>query len=264
MKNFIVYRASAGAGKTFTLVKDYLKLLFSSENPGYYQHILAVTFTNKAANEMKVRIIENLQNIADNPSENNMLKIILQENPQWNLTQIQEKSQKIIAHLLHNYANFSISTIDTFFNRVARSFAFDLNLPLNYEVELQEDVIQNLAIDALLKQIGENKTLTEIIKNYTLLKLAEGENKKIKKELLKVTGAFSNEEGRKYLSEIENISLEEFYAKIKKYQKEYHRLKNAALDYFKKYQNIKQQRNVAEVTNLKNIDSFFTKLSNGN
>ena len=110
--SFQVYSASAGSGKTFTLVKEYLKILLTSDNTYKFQQILAVTFTNKAAGEMKARVIENL-NAFSKAEKNDMLSIISEET---NLTEslIFSRSQAILNAILQNYSAFGIMTIDSF------------------------------------------------------------------------------------------------------------------------------------------------------
>ena len=135
---FKIYDAAAGSGKTFTLVKEYLKRILSSKNESYYKHLLAITFTNKAVAEMKQRIISNLvlfskHEFLDNPSE--MGKSIATE-LDLTLQQINTQSKKVIKHVLHHYSYFSVETIDHFNHRIIRTFARDLKLSGNFDVDL--------------------------------------------------------------------------------------------------------------------------------
>ena len=131
---FEVYNASAGSGKTFTLVKEYLKVLLNSEDIFTFQKVLAITFTNKAAGEMKERVLSNLEDFAEG-KENDLLKIIQKEITIDKAT-IQVRSKKILEVILQNYSAFSITTIDSFTHKIIKSFAYDLGLPLNFEVEM--------------------------------------------------------------------------------------------------------------------------------
>jgi ATP-dependent exoDNAse (exonuclease V) beta subunit len=111
--SFKIYNASAGSGKTFTLVKEYLKLLIVAPNPSHFKHILAVTFTNKAAGEMKSRIIEALKLFSDEAilqKPNSMFKAICEELPVTPFL-LQQKSKHILQEIIYNYAAFDISTI---------------------------------------------------------------------------------------------------------------------------------------------------------
>ena len=109
---FEVYNASAGSGKTFTLVKEYLKVLLNSDDIFTFQKVLAITFTNKAAGEMKDRVLSSLEDFADG-KENDLLQLILKETSV-DKVQIKERSKKILDVILQNYSAFSITTIDKF------------------------------------------------------------------------------------------------------------------------------------------------------
>ena len=171
--SFTVYNASAGSGKTFTLVKEYLKTLFSSVNRDKYKNILAITFTNKAVAEMKSRILLNLNAFADSQillpvvpanlqEQYQMFKVIANELA---LTDKQLHNKAVIIHdaVLNNYAAFDIVTIDTFTHRIIRTFAYDLKLSQNFEVALDTEEILNEAIANLLIKVGEDEKLTNLL-----------------------------------------------------------------------------------------------------
>ena len=116
VKNFTIYRSSAGSGKTFTLVKEYLKIVL--RNPQDYQHILAITFTNKSTEEMKERILKELREMA--VGENTAMKETIEkefEHFEQKLN-IQDRAKKALTNILHDYSRFSVSTIDHFFSHV--------------------------------------------------------------------------------------------------------------------------------------------------
>ena len=167
--SFQVYNASAGSGKTFTLVKEYLKILLISDNPYKFQQILAVTFTNKAAGEMKERVIDNLHSFSKKKT-NEMLLIICKET---NLSEaiIFGRAKKILNALFHNYSAFNITTIDSFTHKLIRTFAYDLGLPLNFDVEMDAESLLNEAVDIVISKIGENKELTDLLVSYVVQKL---------------------------------------------------------------------------------------------
>ena len=132
---FKIYKSSAGSGKTFTLVKEYLKLALQSPSELTFKRILATTFTNKAANEMKSRVLEALAFLSDpNPitTKHDVLKNVLLEELSFTPIQLQQKSLNVLRAILHNYADFGIGTIDRFTHRIVRTFARDLNLPVNF------------------------------------------------------------------------------------------------------------------------------------
>src|SRR5688572_2821911 len=136
-KNFIVYKASAGSGKTFQLVSEYLSICFASSNNHHFRKILAVTFTNKAANEMKERILEHLEILAsEKGSKNHDQNLIDHYSKITRLTDavLKQRSSEILRNVLHNYSSFSISTIDKFTHKLIRSFARDLKLSADFEI----------------------------------------------------------------------------------------------------------------------------------
>ncbi|WP_456379487.1 UvrD-helicase domain-containing protein [Lutibacter sp.] len=216
--SFQVYNASAGSGKTFTLVKEYLKILLSSTNIYKFQQILAVTFTNKAAGEMKERVIENLQEFS-NKQSNNMLPIICKEA---NLSEetIFNRSQQILNAILQNYSAFSITTIDSFTHKLIRTFAFDLQLPMNFEVEMDAESLLNEAVDVVISKIGDTKELTDLLVSYSIQKLEDDKAWDISKELKTFAKIILNENHVKNLKELKNVTVEEFKLLKEKLQQE--------------------------------------------
>ncbi|MGK0294836.1 MAG: ATP-dependent exoDNAse (exonuclease V) beta subunit, partial [Ulvibacter sp.] len=140
---FKIYNASAGSGKTFTLVKEYISRILKSKNEAYYQHLLAITFTNKAVAEMKKRILENLVSFTSPEVANDPPEMLVQiaETLELSFEEIRLQSVKIVKHLLHHYASFSVETIDSFNHRLIRTFARDLRLTANFEVSLDTPIL---------------------------------------------------------------------------------------------------------------------------
>lgn len=165
-RKFVLYRASAGSGKTYTLVREFLAIcLDSSDNS--YREILAVTFTNKAANEMKNKILITLDDIINLPVEkcsvkNELLQLTnLQENV------LVERAKLLYNNILHNYSDFNVSTIDSFVQHISRSFARELNLPAQYMVLLDDDDLMDELIQRIDEKIGkEDSYLTEILEDF--------------------------------------------------------------------------------------------------
>src|SRR5690606_10065824 len=142
---FTIYNASAGSGKTFTLVKEYLKILLRSKNQEAFKHILAITFTNKAVGEMKLRLVDMLklfsqENILEKP---HAMFSLLCEELNMDAKTLHLKSKTVLDAILHNYGAFDISTIDRFTHKIIRTFAKDLKLSLNFEVEPDVDNLLN-------------------------------------------------------------------------------------------------------------------------
>ncbi len=153
---FTVYKASAGSGKTFRLVIEYLKQIIQNEKA--YRHILAVTFTNKATAEMKERIVSQLYQISQKTEESPYTRIISAEtglNPE----EIKIRAGKALRNILHDYNHFSISTIDKFTQKVIRSFNRELGLTPGYILELDNHMLLREATDRLILKAGNDKEL---------------------------------------------------------------------------------------------------------
>ncbi|WGH74452.1 UvrD-helicase domain-containing protein [Tenacibaculum tangerinum] len=216
---FQVYNASAGSGKTFTLVKEYLKVLLLSENIFRFQKVLAITFTNKAAGEMKERVLHNLQVFSEGET-NDLIEILLQETS-LDRTVIKERSKKILDEILRNYAAFSITTIDSFTHKIIKSFAYDLGLPLNFEVEMDAVSLLNEAVDVLISKIGSNEALTKLLIDFSLDKADYDKSWDISRELNEFAKILLNEEDTKHFKKLAEKQLADFTnlkAKLSKHQ----------------------------------------------
>ncbi|PQB05363.1 UvrD-helicase domain-containing protein [Aureitalea marina] len=169
--NIFIYDASAGSGKTFTLVREYLTELLISKNPSFFRHILAITFTNKATAEMKNRIISTLIDLSwiepkDPPA---MLEELI-ESTGLDRSKIKSRARSILEHLLRNYGMFSVETIDSFNHRLLRTFASDLKLPGQFEVSLDTEDLLLMAVDRLIDKVGEERVLTDLLIEFALEK----------------------------------------------------------------------------------------------
>ncbi len=209
---FQVYNASAGSGKTFTLVKEYLKILLQTSDVHRFQNILAITFTNKAAAEMKERVIHNLRDFAAVEileAKSDMFKQIEQETRLADAL-IHQRSIRILQSILNNYSSFNITTIDSFTHRLIRSFAFDLGLSLNFEVEMDAKSLLNEAVDVLISKIGEDKELTKILIDFSLQKANEDKAWDISFELKEIASILLNENAILEVQKIKEKPLADF------------------------------------------------------
>ncbi|MFC2109019.1 UvrD-helicase domain-containing protein [Bacteroidota bacterium] len=205
---FKVYNASAGSGKTFTLVKEYLRVVLSAENNYAFQNILAITFTNKAAAEMKERVLENLRSFA--AGENNPMFDLLTLDLGMEDAKIQEKSKRILDNILQNYSAFNITTIDSFTHKIIKTFAYDLDLPLNFEVEMDGASLLSEAIDVLISKIGTDKKLTEVLIDFSIQKIGEDKSWDITKDLNSIAQLLLKEEDAAQLKKLDSTSLADF------------------------------------------------------
>lgn len=164
VKPLTVYKASAGSGKTFTLASEYIKLLIAS--PRSYENILAVTFTNKATNEMKERILSQLYGIAHNLPESNSYAEKICKDLNISRECAMQKSNEALHLLLHNYNFFRVQTIDTFFQGVLRNLAKELSLSNNMRISLNDKQIIGMAVDNLMDTLNDNKMLMAWMMEY--------------------------------------------------------------------------------------------------
>ncbi len=181
---FSIYNASAGSGKTYTLVKEYLKMAFEHQGSESFRRILAITFTNKAAAEMKERIIAALEGISEeNPDYVRLLETLVKETGR-KPEELIQRSGEILRAILHQYSDFSISTIDSFMHRVVRTFAFDLHLPVSFSIELNKENLIEQAVDQLIAQAGFNEEVTKILKGFTESRAEEEKSFHIRSEMI--------------------------------------------------------------------------------
>ncbi len=210
--SFSIYSAAAGSGKTFTLVKEYLKIILKAPNEDYYKHLLAITFTNRAVKEMKERIVSNLISFSSSSITENPSVMILQviNETDLNLVFIQKKSKKVLNYLLNNYSSFSVETIDSFNHRLIRTFARDLKLSGNFEVSLDVDKLLNEAVELLISKAGEREEITKTILQFSLEKIDEDKSWDISKEVAEVAKLIFNENSIARLETLKSKNLSDF------------------------------------------------------
>ncbi|MCW0483569.1 UvrD-helicase domain-containing protein [Gaoshiqia sediminis] len=189
MSQLRIYKASAGSGKTFRLAVEYLKIALAGE--WNYKHILAVTFTNKATTEMKYRVVQELFQLAQG-NQTAYLQVLKDETG-LNETELTHRAQKCLKRILHDYSRFSISTIDSFFQRVIKAFNRELGINTAYQVDLDEDQILDEAVDELLLSIDDDRDLLEWLKQFARDKIQEGGGWNLKGDILKLGKQIYNE-----------------------------------------------------------------------
>jgi ATP-dependent exoDNAse (exonuclease V) beta subunit len=201
-----IYKSSAGSGKTYTLVKEYLRLAFASTTK--YKNILAITFTNKAAAEMKSRILEALEGISKGEEDYNRLKIELSQLSNKTEEQLQQDAGLILRNMLHNYSDISVSTIDSFVHRIVRSFAHDLRLSMSFEIEMDSGKLLHDAVDLLLDRLNESDAqITQAVLEFAETKIEDGKSWNIDFEIQKLGKELFVDEAMPY---IKQLSLVEF------------------------------------------------------
>ena len=262
---FKIYNASAGTGKTFNLVKDYLVLLLNSDNISLYKNILAVTFTNKAVNEMKQRIIELLVNYSNSTSlDSSMMSAIMKET-NLNEKKIFNKSSLILKNMLKNYASFEISTIDKLTQKIVRGFTYELGIDSKYEVEIDQKEILERAVDKLISKIKIDDNYFEEIINFSFEKTNTDKSWDITKDLQEVSKLLLNESNYSQLELIKELKSNDFknakktlVSSVKKLEKDTINISNTALNLIDKNQL------EHKVFSRKTLPNHFKKISSGN
>ncbi|MFS4483437.1 UvrD-helicase domain-containing protein [Hyunsoonleella sp. 2307UL5-6] len=210
---FTIYNASAGSGKTYTLVKSYLKIILGAKHHDSFKRILAITFTNKAVAEMKSRIIDMLKTFADKAileHNDNTMFLALCDELQVSPKTLHNKSKSVLNTIIHNYAAFDISTIDGFTHRIIRTFAYDLKLPLNFEVELDQAALLNEAVDSLIHKAGTNKQLTDVLIDFAIEKADDDKSWDVSLDFNRIAKLLINENDIPFINTLKDKSLDDF------------------------------------------------------
>ncbi|MBK7384355.1 MAG: UvrD-helicase domain-containing protein [Flavobacteriales bacterium] len=163
---FTVLRSSAGAGKTHALVKNYLRLCLATDNATAYRHVLALTFTNKAASEMKERVVRYMEQLAAGDHASAPIQDVLsdlQRTAHLDQASTSDRAKKVLHHMLHHWDEVAISTIDAFTRRVVRPFSRDLQLDQDLRMTTEHEWYRESAVKAVIAEAGINAPLTELL-----------------------------------------------------------------------------------------------------
>lgn len=213
VRTFSIYRSSAGSGKTRTLAKEYLKLALQYR-ADYYKYILAVTFTNKASQEMKDRILAYLDDFARGRSSE--LAEELKSELSLDAQTFQQYSQAAQAAILHQYAQFSISTIDAFFQKVIRSFTRESGLIGDYRLEVEHDTVLEEVIDNLIDELGNNRELTEWVVEFAKENLENERAWDVRYSLIEFAREIFREEFKAIEDDVNNTTAQPgFFKRLK-------------------------------------------------
>ena len=228
-----VYRASAGSGKTYTLAVEYIAHLIGgaqwSQDERRHRHILAITFTNKATAEMKERILDFLLGLSQGRNAD-VARAVNALNPIPD-GQIAERARLAMLAIIHDYDNFHVRTIDTFFQRMLSSLAHELGQSATFRVDINDDEVISDAVDLLLSRLndkqasnGNNNQVRDWIRQYIRARINENENWKLPDEIKSfaranvLSEAFQSSETdlRKFASD--NASVADYRKKIQAMQ----------------------------------------------
>ncbi len=204
---FINYRASAGSGKTYQLVLEYLALALKNGKKDNFKHILAITFTNKAASEMKERILSSLKALSkgENPE---LKKNLLKKNK--SLSNIEQQAGKVLKKILHNYSNFAVTTIDSFINRLVRSFTYETDIPAGFDVELNLNRMNNFITGNIFSDIGTDPDTTRIILEFVFNKISRGESWNVETNITTMLSEINKEKKEKQLDMLSEMDPKTF------------------------------------------------------
>ena len=210
--SFLIYDASAGSGKTYALVRYYLLTVLKTDNPEKYQSILAITFTNKAAQEMKTRVLTHLEEFSSAQILLEPTELFLEIVELCGTTKqtIQQRAAKTLSHLLQHYGHFSITTIDSFTHQIVRTFSRDLGLSSTFELMLETNQFLEQAVDFLIEQTGENKQQTKILTDFVIQKAKDNRSWDISYDLNNIASLVYNENHYQQLRQMSNKTWTDF------------------------------------------------------
>ncbi|HLP71615.1 MAG TPA: UvrD-helicase domain-containing protein, partial [Bacteroidales bacterium] len=199
-----IYNASAGSGKTYTLTGIYLAYLFKGRHN--YRKILAVTFTNKATAEMKSRILENLHLLSSGEKSEYLDELVLSTGH--SKEKIRQEAGEILNSILHDYSRFSVSTIDTFFQKILRAFAREAGLHSGYNIEIDHKIILSAAVDDMISSVATDDQLRRWLTNYAISNIDDGKSWNPRNSIMKLSEEIFREKF-KLLSQGEIQKLED-------------------------------------------------------
>ncbi|MFR9523148.1 MAG: UvrD-helicase domain-containing protein [Rikenellaceae bacterium] len=190
-----IYNASAGSGKTYTLAYKYVRDVV--EEPMLYRNILAVTFTNKATEEMKRRILGEIHALASGDKSNYIDK--LQADLSLSEAVIRKRALEVRGAILHDYSRFTILTIDRFFQRIIRAFIQELGIDINYNIELDPTTLLTQSADRIIEEVAVNAELKSWIGEFIEERIEDGRSWNIQEGVLSLGGEIFKESNRQTL-----------------------------------------------------------------
>lgn len=206
-----IMKASAGSGKTFNLAKTYIRLLLTDEERHSYRHILAVTFTNKATDEMKNRILKELHTLAVRPAESPYSEELMSSFD--SEEDLRRRAVTVLCDILHDYGAFSVSTIDRFFQQTLKAFSREIGQFTTYQVELDKESLVSESVDRVLDSLSDdNKDLLDWLTKSVMEDLEKGNRYNLENKLKDVAMTLKSDEHRAAVEEY-SIDEEKEYSK---------------------------------------------------
>ncbi len=236
MNKLQIYKASAGSGKTYLLTLSYLKTAF--KNPDNFSRILAVTFTNKAAEEMKTRILEKLNELIIKGKNADYYSEIIKESKLKDEISVQKRAKSVQNQILHNYSAFHVNTIDSFVQQIIRAFAFEMNLNSSYDVELDTNKVIDELTEMLYASISENKELQKWLIQFANSKTEDNKSWDFKKDIKQLAKELFKERFQElYTSDIHKFNkdeLSDFLTELNKIKKTFETQMSVFAEQYKK------------------------------
>ncbi|MDH8702526.1 ATP-dependent helicase/nuclease subunit A [Dysgonomonadaceae bacterium PH5-43] len=274
MSKIKIYKASAGSGKTYTLAKEYIKELLVAESDYNYRHILAVTFTKDATGEMLDRILAELYGLAFNTEEsqgfiNSIISTLKLEKISLSEEQIRTRAQKLLNNILHDYSRLSITTIDSFFQKILRNLARELGKGSKYNLEMNTNKTLQEAVRLTIEKANTDKRLLNWLTTYIEHKLEDDKAWRIEKEIFEFSKCIYNEffQENEQLLKTQLSENPNIFVDINKQQQQ---IKQECKQIFERnYQKVKDilEQNALTTNDFKkksNPIDFFKNLAEGN
>ena len=200
--NFHIINAAAGSGKTYTLVLYYLKELLGSKSQSPFRQMLALTFTNKAVNEMKARILEALYDLSKMTPKGIELQQQLTHELQIDAEELTQRAEKALRRIVLEYGSFDVITLDKFTHRIVRTFAKEFELPQGFEIELDSKSILDQVVRSIIDQIGKNEFITQLLLELSFSKVRQGMSWDVQLDLDEFAALLLNENDRIPLADL--------------------------------------------------------------
>ncbi|MCC5938686.1 MAG: UvrD-helicase domain-containing protein [Lunatimonas sp.] len=200
---FTIYKSSAGSGKTYTLTMEYLKLALVF--PAAFRMILAVTFTNKATQEMKERILKELSRLKRQVDPTQTMDRELLTHLGVDSSVLMQRAGSALSAILHDYAAFSVSTIDSFFQRIIRSFAREIDLQAKFDLELDQDGVLDRLVERLILTVTEDPFLHKWLIDYSIEQIQEGKSWDIRRNIKSLGSQLFQEAFKRYRFQIQTF-----------------------------------------------------------
>lgn len=248
--SYTVINASAGSGKTYRLVQSLLMICLRFPNQSdAIRTILALTFTNKAAKEMKERILFYLgefvkENYIENQDLKNIQEALANQGYKITMDDLHHRSQKVLDYILHHYSTLNIGTIDKFNSRLVKSFSYELGLAQNFNLEIQPEPYLIEAVDKMLDEIGEDETVSDAFMDYVNYNLDNNERVNLNQTLYNSAKKFVSDVHYKPLQDNKDFEWEAYENKKNELRETIKNLKSESLEIAKKALELIKNRDI--------------------